>query len=489
MRASHTGMVAAVDRSQAIIEFDLDGTIRTANANFLDAVGYALGEVRGRHHRMFVDDAHADSAEYRAFWERLRAGEFQQGQFRRVGKGGREVWIQATYSPILDPDGKPTTVVKVATDITEQVQAQRRLQEGVEQMLSIVSAAAAGDLTREFELGGEDAVGQMGEGLRTLLRSLRQTIGALASAVGDVAAATVEISRSSDTLTVAMQEQSSQAQEVAAAVEEMTQTVVDNAANATDAAAEAEQSGQAAREGADVVDQTISKIRRIAEVVTSSAGTVERLGTSTEEVGQIVETIEDIADQTNLLALNAAIEAARAGEQGRGFAVVADEVRKLAERTAAATAEIAGMIEQVQSETAEAVAAMQAGRSEVEAGIALADEAGGALAEIVEGAGQTRSMVGSIAAAAEEQSTTSEQMARSIEMISAVSQESAQSLGQIADAAGGLGRLTEELRALMDEFRTTGTPVSGSGAPLAAPLGDGHARPVELGVPMVARPS
>jgi methyl-accepting chemotaxis protein len=204
------------------------------------------------------------------------------------------------------------------------------------------------------------------------------------------------------------------------------------------------------------VGQTVQKIREAAEVVGQSAETVERLGASSERIGAIVGTIEDIADQTNLLALNAAIEAARAGEQGRGFAVVADEVRKLAERTTRATEEISGMIRQVQAETASAVGAMRAGRAEVEEGIALADRAGDSLRTIVTGSDQTQAMISQIAAAAEEQSVTSEQMARSVEMISTVSAGSADGLTQIAEATGSLSQLTEELRTLVGRFQTAG---------------------------------
>ncbi|MGA9120472.1 MAG: methyl-accepting chemotaxis protein, partial [Bacteroidota bacterium] len=208
--------------------------------------------------------------------------------------------------------------------------------------------------------------------------------------------------------------------------------------------------------GGQVVDETVVGMKRIAEVVNKSAATVKALGKSSDQIGEIIGVIDDIADQTNLLALNAAIEAARAGEQGRGFAVVADEVRKLAERTTKATKEIAGMIKAIQADTTGAVSSMAEGTKEVDEGIKLADKAGVSLNEIVEVSQKVTDMVSQIAAASEEQSSASEQISKNVEAISTVTAETAQGVQQIARAAEDLNRLTENLQQLLSRFKLSG---------------------------------
>jgi methyl-accepting chemotaxis protein len=273
------------------------------------------------------------------------------------------------------------------------------------------------------------------------------------TSINTVSSMSSEIGSASEQLASATQEQSAQTSEVAAATEEMARTIIDNSRVTTTVAAAAEGSGATARNGVAIVGETLDKINRIADVVRSAAATVEALGSSSEQVGEIVQVIDDIANQTNLLALNAAIEAARAGEQGRGFAVVADEVRKLAERTSQATGQIASMIRSIQTETGDAVQSMRIGSREVEEGIELAGRAGDVLGEIRTSTETTVDMVNQIAAAIEEQSATSEQISRSIEMISTSSEESARGINQIARSVDGLGRLTIDLGDLVARFR------------------------------------
>ncbi|MGA7722795.1 MAG: methyl-accepting chemotaxis protein [Ignavibacteriaceae bacterium] len=292
--------------------------------------------------------------------------------------------------------------------------------------------------------------------INTVAESLCKTLTDVNESISATANASHEISSSSEQMAAGAQEQSVQTSDVASAVEQMTKTILDTTKNSTLAAEAAKQAGAIAKEGGSVVIEAINGMNRIAAVVRKSADTVHALGKSSNQIGEIAQVIDDIADQTNLLALNAAIEAARAGEQGRGFAVVADEVRKLAERTTKATKEIALMIKQIQKDTTGAVKSMEEGTKEVEKGIELTDKAGQSLNQIIKGAEQVVDIITRVAAASEEQSITSEQISRSIESISNVTHENSGGIKEIANASENLNSLTLNLQKLISKFKIGG---------------------------------
>ncbi len=320
----------------------------------------------------------------------------------------------------------------------------------VETMNQIITT---NDLTRRLNLKRGDEVGQIAHWFDELLGSLHKIISDVLSSTRQVAAASTEIAASSEEMAAGLTRQEQQAAQVSAAVEEMSASITEVASKSQDASKNAGNSQNEAGTGGKVVAQTVEEMHSIAEDVNKSSQAIAELGKKGEQIGAIIEVINDIADQTNLLALNAAIEAARAGEHGRGFAVVADEVRKLAERTTQATEEVARSIRDIQTETQAAVQRIDAGSKRVKTGVELASSAGEALHRIVTSSQSLAGMVQSIAAAAEEQSSASEQISRSVEQITAVTKESAEGASQAARAAADLSAQAEKLQELVAKFK------------------------------------
>ncbi len=362
--------------------------------------------------------------------------------------------IKSSMSEISEKLAMSRQATEESLRTREEAESSREyLSMAVEQFLVEMEKFKTGDLTVALTSRRDDDIGRVYNGFTKAVENIRSLMERVQGSIEATASASAQISTSAEELSAGAQELSAQAQETAAAVEEMSRTIAENAKNASESASLASSNGESAMEGKRVVEDTTAKMKEIAEAVTRSASTIEKLGGASEKIGDIVSVIKDIADQTNLLALNAAIEAARAGEQGRGFSVVADEVRKLAERTSAATKEIAGMIKSVQQETAEAVREMGIGRKEVEQGIKLAEKARESLDKIVSATQSAVDMVNGIAAASEEQSSTSELISKNVESISAVSAQSAAGVSQIAKGVDDLTRLTEGLRSLALSFK------------------------------------
>ncbi|HUQ11080.1 MAG TPA: methyl-accepting chemotaxis protein, partial [Steroidobacteraceae bacterium] len=312
--ADFAGQLEAISKSQAVIEFDMDGTVRKINDNFARTMGYTASEVVGRHHSMFADAVTAGGAEYRAFWAKLNRGEAELGTYRRIAKGGREVWLQASYNPIPDANGRPFKVVKYASDATSQMQGQQQLQSTVKETQDVVKAAIDGDLTHRIPLDGKTGdLESLCRGVNSMLESQGDLVKRVKNAVSQVHSGAEEISKGNSNLSQRTEEQASSLEETASSMEQMTSTVKQTADNA----GQANQLAMAARVQAEKGGSVVSS------AVTAMAG----INDSSKKIADIIGVIDEIAFQTNLLALNAAVEAARAGEQGRGFAVVATEVR------------------------------------------------------------------------------------------------------------------------------------------------------------------
>ena len=555
---SAQAQIDAVSQAFAVIEFEPDGTIVTANENFTATVGYSLSEIQGQHHSLFVDDAYARSAEYREFWAKLGRGESQSGEYQRFGKGGKEIWIQARYSALVNDHGEVYKVVKYASDITEAVklredgaqktaicenapvnimladtdgtivymnpasrdtlktiedqlpvkvseivggsydvfhenpahqrklladprnlphtaeiqvgkdtlyltasaiydangdfagpmiawevitekkeserrerenqererQQQEELRRKVDELLAVVNAAAEGDLTREVTVTGDDAVGELANGLKQMIGDLRDVISQVVEGAAQFTEGSRVVSESAQSLAQGAQTQSASVEQMSASIEELTRSIEAVKENAGEANKVATETSGLAEEGGSAVKKSIEAM--------------DRIKASSSQISEIIQVISEIASQTNLLALNAAIEAARAGEHGLGFAVVADEVRKLAERSSEAAKEISNLIKE--------------STQRVDEGAQLSEQTGESLTKIIQGVEATAKRIAEIADSTVEQAQNANEVSSAIGQVSQVTEQSAAGSEEMASSSEELGAQAAALRDLVSRF-------------------------------------
>lgn len=322
--------------------------------------------------------------------------------------------------------------------------------------LQEMAEGEGGDLTVRLPVDGKDEVAQLCQAFNRFVDKVHNTVLKVAHVTDRVASASAELAATAEEMSRGSESLTTRSAQTASSVEEMNATVNEVAQNSSKAATMAQDTVHTAQGSRNVVQETVTGMSRIAESVRHSAGLIETLGKSSDQIGEIVRVIQDIADQTNLLALNAAIEAARAGEQGRGFAVVADEVRKLAERTTKATKEIGDMIRQIQQDTKGAVQSMQEGTDKVTGGVTLVNKMGDALATIVQRVNETAEMIRQIAVASEEQSVATQQIAGDVKNVAKVSKEATGSAAESAKACHDLSQMTTELQGIVKGFKLGG---------------------------------
>jgi len=433
--------VAAISRSQAVIEFKLDGTIITANQNFLSTLGYTEAEIVGKHHGMFVDAEYRNSLEYRTFWERLNRGEFVAEKFRRIGKGGKEVWIQASYNPLLGPDGKPFKVVKFAADVTAVENERKRAEEeravkAAEQERVVKALAeglgqlAAGDLSHTIAQGFPREYESLRLNFNSTLDALRNAMRSIAEGAEAVRSGTGEINRASDDLSKRTEQQAASLEETAAALEELTGTV--------------RRTADGAKKADTTVAGTRAEAEKSGEIVKQAVAAMHQIENSSKQISQIIGVIDEIAFQTNLLALNAGVEAARAGEAGRGFAVVASEVRALAQRSAEAAKEIKTLI--------------STSSEHVDNGVKLVGSTGEALIRIVAAFAGISNLVGDMAASAQAQATGIAQINVAINQMDQSTQQNAAMVEQATAASYSLAKEADGMAALVSKFNIGEAP-------------------------------
>ena len=416
--AEDAGKLDAISRVQATIEFTPTGEIITANQNFLSAVGYGLEEIQGKHHRIFCEDNVRNDPSYGEFWKNLAGGAFTAAEYKRVTKSGKPIWIQASYNPIFDENGKVFKIVKFATDVTDRVVA-------VDDLAASLTALSNGDLTGTICVPFTPTLEKVRHDLNASLEKLQSAMRDVAKSTSGITMGAREISEATDNLARRTEQQAAALEQTSAALHEITRTVAQNAERA-------EESGR-------LVANTKADAEQSGLIVGKAIEAMGRISHSSNEIGNIIGVIDDIAFQTNLLALNAGVEAARAGEAGKGFAVVAQEVRELAQRSANAAKEIKTLI--------------NTSACQVKDGVDLVGETGKALSKIVGQVAEIDTNVAAIVETAHDQANGIKEINHAVEAMDTNTQQNAAMVEQTTASSHGLAHEAQVLHELLAQFR------------------------------------
>ena len=405
------GVVEAIDGSNPYIEFSPQGNILHANTLFLQAMGYSLDEIVGKHHRMFVPSDISSSTAYASFWNELERGDSKKDVYRRLTKSGETVYLQSIYAPVKDDMGRVVKVLKIATDITRQYEIELETQTATKEATRVLSALSSGDLTQKYQVESKGDLKMMGDSLNQTINILSELITTVVSNAQNIASSSVEMSSSAQQLSEGATGQASSVEEISSSMEEMTANIQQNTSNS--------------RQTEKISTQAATDINISKESVMETVNSMKTIASKISIIGEI-------SRQTNLLALNAAVEAARAGEHGRGFAVVAAEVRKLAERSQQAATEI----DEVSSKSVD-----------------IAQKSGEMLFEVVPNIQKTSDLVQEITASSVEQSSGAEQVNSAIQNLNNVVQENAATAEEMAASAEELNAQSDILQEAVNFFK------------------------------------
>jgi methyl-accepting chemotaxis protein len=418
LAAEIAGKLEAISQARVVTEYSADGTILDANDNFLKMTGFSREKIIGQHHRIFVDKAYGQSAEYEEFWRRLNRGEHIEQEIRRDVEGGREVWVEMSYNPIVDPTGRVVKVINFITDVTGRVGAVKQIGGGL-------SRLAEGDLEHRIKTEFIPALEPLRVDFNASMDTLEHSMAAMTANAQAIRAGAGEISTAADDLSRRTEQQASSLEETAAALEQITVTV--------------KKTAEGAKHARDVVSTAKVDADKSGEVVREAMAAMTGIDKSSKQISQIIGVIDEIAFQTNLLALNAGVEAARAGDAGRGFAVVASEVRALAQRSAEAAKQIKGLI--------------SASTAQVDQGVKLVTQTGEALGRIVAQVVEINGVITDIAASAQEQATGLQQVNAAVNEMDGVTQKNAAMVEETTAASHALAGETEQLGRLIARYR------------------------------------
>lgn len=453
-RQNIRGILAAIDASNAYIEFDTNGNVLMANKNFLQLLGYQAEEIVGKHHRIFVEPEMANSQDYIQFWKDLNAGKNKSDVFKRMTKSGGEVWIQAVYTPVLDEMGRVIKILKIATDITTQTLKNIDYQNRVKGYSAFIRDVADGDLRQRVDTNGDNELSLIGNNLNTMVEGLTGITNQIDEASSTLLGTFSQIHAAVNTQASAASQQAAAVSEITSTLEEVRATSAQNLDKAKQLGKVAEKARFEGDHGQKVLSQTISSMEVIRGQVENIAQTILALSEQTQQIREITEVVSSIAQQSKMLALNASIEAAKAGEAGKGFAVVAAEVKELAIQSQQSTVQVQKILQDIQRAADCAVMATEEGNKRVDDGVSLVEKSGEMMTQLSEVINETVHASKQIVAAVQQEVVGIDQVAISMSEINKVTSQFVNNTQETKEAATNMGKVAEQLKESISIYKT-----------------------------------